>query len=233
MSVEWIDDNVGFINTVPIKLKVFSCKYAIKLVIEDYIRLILRNGYEYVNNIHITYPNKDFNFLNSIYPTITKEQVSTIINLINNHVETKLKEFCLDKTNDNFYFLINLNRNWNQCCVYCKTNNIIGTNTDMYNLLGFREVCVLKPCGCSVCINPCFIEMAHRKKFHKHLQYITYTYDNKTKIDRTKINVNSYTGYNCNFCNQVVTSAFRVEHLVIPDLVLEYLSNYIYELFIA
>jgi hypothetical protein len=254
MSVEWLDGNVGRMTitttqTNPVIMVVYSIKHGIRLTIEQYIRKILNNGLDFINKKRLKCQLDNFNSLTSIYPEISVEQQQRIAKLIETYVVNYMNEYTqknyktninnknsednTDKKVDDFYYLISLKKNWNTDCVYCNTTNIVGLDKQTHDILGYREVCVLRPCGCSVCVTPCFTEMAHRLLFHKNLDYMKKTHSDGTTIrDRTKIDVNINNGYKCFKCKRKVSSAFRVEQLKIPDDLMDYLTNSIYNFFI-
>jgi hypothetical protein len=64
----------------------------------------------------------------------------------------KIKEE--EASDDNFIFLANIGkkRNWKQICAICLVEDIMGTTCGC----GHTEIVIFKPCGHSLCVNPCF-----------------------------------------------------------------------------
>jgi len=111
---------------------------------------------------------------------------------------------------DNLFFakLALDGRNYRSGCVICLADKMMGTTCSC----GHTEIVVFRPCGHSICVNPCFQDLC--KSLHDiELKPKRFrTPDGKTFITPTCVDVTSAKGFDCPTCRTTVTSCFRAEH---------------------
>lgn len=89
-----------------------------------------------------------------------------------------------DSKMDNFTFLIRLafKRNWRKNCAICHVDNIKGNKCSCECL----DIVVLRPCGHSICLKPCFENWA---KNNLEFKPRVYSGNGFTLVDQTAFNV--------------------------------------------
>ena len=112
-------------------------------------------------------------------------------------------------SDSNFRFLLNLslnNRNWKEECCICLSNKIMGTTCTC----GHREIVCFRPCGHSMCVNPCYISWMKNKKIT--LNPTIYNFDNIEYILNDEVDVNNNPdNLICPLCRTNIDSTFRAE----------------------
>ena len=113
--------------------------------------------------------------------------------------------------NSVFLAILGLKRSYKSECVICLSDNMMGTTCGC----GHTEIVVFRPCGHSVCIDPCFYELCRSKcielqgKTMETSDGKTFRYANESIKD-----VSSARNFVCPTCMQIVQSCFRAEDVM-------------------
>lgn len=102
-----------------------------------------------------------------------------------------------DDSNFTFLFKLSYRRNWKSGCPICLSHKMRGSSC----ICGHSEIAVFRPCGHSMCIEPCFLE------FQEHI-------GSKCFVDEAR-------GFKCPMCRTVVKKTFRGEEVYPPKEITE------------
>lgn len=123
----------------------------------------------------------------------------------------------VDLPDDDFVFLLRLGqkRNWRAGCAICLTDEMMGTTCGC----GHTEIAIFKPCGHSMCVNPCFEKFM--KSFNLELPTATFESGGKKFYIPSKKDITKCNGFSCPLCRTIVTQTFRAEDVFLPKMVKE------------
>ena len=158
-----------------------------------------------------------FSPLRRTVPALSKEAIRWIENRIQKAVPGLLDKLLMSKEEDkqekdqeeqetlfDFLFLVKLNqakRKWKENCAICLTDEMKGTSCDC----GHTEIVVFRPCGHSVCCDPCFVQLMQFRQI------------DLARTVRGDVKVPGNCSFPCPYCRTIVTRTFRAEEVRLPD----------------
>jgi hypothetical protein len=163
------------------------CELYNNLIVSPYLLEKIKSS-ESKSKVEIYLSNFIVNTLNRAEPLFSNDQILKLRELIPKIIINDLLELIntnklsLDKSDAEFVLLISLKRNWRQICVICLEHHTGKTCN-----CGHSEITMFRPCGHTVCSNPCFRELWRSKNF---ICPICRTLVTKT-FDATNIKVSS------------------------------------------
>jgi hypothetical protein len=143
---------------------------------------------------------KVLNILCRIKPPIEFFKIAEINDLVTEKVKQLLLQINNQKSDVKFLVSLGNKNNWKEECMICHTEN--PKNTDDRS-----DITILRPCGHSVCLNPCF-----KKMLEEH--NIIYAPDERIFVDELTKEELSTTF--CPLCKKMVKHAFQPYDIVIP-----------------
>jgi len=163
--------------------------------------------------------------LGAIYPSLgkgfgmfygaklVKDLQDDILKRLEEGLVKRLKEAIdgkdLDELDNNLFFakLALDGRNYRSGCVICLADKMMGTTCSC----GHTEIVVFRPCGHSICVNPCFQDFCQRMLDSELKPKRVRTADGKVFIMPSTVDVTKVSGFDCPTCRTTVTAAFRAE----------------------
>lgn len=223
VHVEWKDNNSGYVRSGNSSYLVYKQKEAIKNALYSFCTsLIIYHFDKWKNGEKIFLPKPYTSDLKRAYPSFTNEEIDSI----NDFSINKLPSLLLNaientKIMNDFVFLakLGLSRNWKSGCGICLTDKIMGTTCTC----GHTEIAVFKPCGHSVCANPCFKQFIEHKEIK--LKPTEVVVDGQKFIMPTNIDININTNFECPLCREIVKSVFKAEDVKMGDFYKEFITE--------
>lgn len=109
-----------------------------------------------------------------------------------------------------FLFLVALGkkREWKKGCVICLIENIMGTTCKC----GHTEVCVFRPCGHALCVDPCFKDFVESNNLKLDKKKLL-TFGNKVfEMNQIGVDLNLESkNILCPICRTKINKTFRAE----------------------
>lgn len=144
----------------------------------------------------------------NVFGKCSDELYERLYEWITNHVPklltdklNKIEKKEQKMTDFEFLAILGKKRNWKSGCAICIEDKPTGTICEC----GETQTMVFRPCGHTVCVNPCFNNILTAK----HLPLYEQSYDMKN----SSVNVE----FDCPYCRQKVTYAFEAEKtLTVP-----------------
>jgi hypothetical protein len=214
--VKWDDENSGYLKTKYSTILVYKPQYAIEMAIYGICRQIV-NDPANINNLKDTQMSTRiiYDQLSRAYPKFTYSQY----NKIENSIIAKVPKLFIDALNkhsikdpkiSDFVFLgtLGFQRNWKEGCAVCLTDKIMGTTCGC----GHTEIAIFRPCGHSLCANPCFAEFMKTKNVELKPKRHT-TKDGQVFITPGTMDIDLKTSFECPLCRTNITSTFRAEEV--------------------
>lgn len=113
-----------------------------------------------------------------------------------------------DKITDfEFLALLGLKRNWKKECAICLEEDIMGTTCTC----GHTEIVIFRPCGHSVCIEPCFKELMASQNVNLRQGYVMIGDEKAYIYGKVDVNIDFNFKYLCPICRTKVIRTFRAE----------------------
>ena len=222
LNIRWTNENYGYILSNNCESLCFKPLHGIKCAIYEYLGSLVKSRYSVdvdkiiygslkrivisdgLGNYYKDYPFKIVNII-----------MTKIRNIIKPLLEANLRKFnMLDPNISNFIFLALLGkkRDWKSECAICLTDKIMGTTCTC----GHTEIAVFRPCGHSICANPCFYNFMESKNIKLETQKIIS--DNKEYYIPTQQNIDVHfgndTNLECPLCRQKIIKTFRAEEIM-------------------
>jgi hypothetical protein len=157
-----------------------------------------------------------YSTLRSIRPTLSPSEITTIKDVIKDVSRTiiydHVKNMKLDNsklTDFEFLALLGTKRNWKKGCAICLTDDIMGTTCTC----GHTEIVVFRPCGHSICIDPCFKTFVKQHNIILKQETVTYgdqTFNVAGKV-ATNIDFDCNNRFECPECRTSIARTFRAE----------------------
>lgn len=218
-QITWNESNDGYGTRKDANstITVARPKTAIADAILYHCRTIALSPKKWHANQPISYSNSHgFGPLYNAEPDFSYGQRDKIVSRIEEIVPVALKKICspLSDTMSDFVFLVSLgkNRNWrNECCV-CLTDDMMGTTCGC----GHFEIAIFRPCGHSVCINPCFYQLIEREKVKLQDEILSGPNGMTFRVPGKK-DVTVARDFLCPMCRIQVKSVFRAEDTYFTD----------------
>jgi len=104
-------------------------------------------------------------------------------------------------------------RNYKKNCAICLTEDIMGTKCTC----GHTEIVVFRPCGHSLCVDPCFEQLVKKTHHLRMNKRTTIETSDGQKFSYKKHDVESMSGFPCPLCRGLVKSCFRAEDTRFTD----------------
>jgi hypothetical protein len=124
-----------------------------------------------------------------------------------------------------FMFLAYHNRNWKSECVVCLEEEMMGTKCTC----GHTEIVVFRPCGHSVCKNPCYDQLMAKEGGKSEPKI--YTTGDGQKFTSGKTNMGSKNPSMCPTCQTPITHAFEAQEVHVPEALTKVLVEKFKEIF--
>jgi hypothetical protein len=159
-----------------------------------------------------------FSPLQCVYPEIPfpkSHEIHKKIEKLGTFLKKELLEFGRKETDENdleFLFHLGLKRNWKRECAICLVDDIMGTTCGC----GHTEITVFRPCGHSVCTNPCAQEIMKSNNIETRERRIETT-EGSTMIIVGTTDVSNIRNIKCHLCRANITSAFQAQDLMINE----------------
>lgn len=210
-NITWENENTGMEQRYNSSSRVYKYSYALRLIIDDYCKQLCSNPKGLLSGEYREFVKYYFSPLDNIRPhPLSSLEKARVIDSINEHVPKALVQYItsLETPGDDFTFLmkLGLKRDWKAGCVICLSDDMMGTTCTC----GHTEIAVFRPCGHSVCVNPCFNLMM--EKISIDLQPTTIESTNGVRFEiPTKLNINDCGNFDCPTCRQKVDRCFRAE----------------------
>lgn len=141
-----------------------------------------------------------------IYPELPLYEVRELVEKIK-PLGKIIKEYIGDKSGTDIEFLLELgkHRNWKKECAICLTEDIMGTTCKC----GHTEITIFRPCGHSVCTQPCFKGMM--KESNQPIIPRTFSSGGQVFEMVGSVDVQNVSGMTCHMCRQEIESAFQAQ----------------------
>jgi hypothetical protein len=228
--ITWKNKNEGWRKYKNGENTIYSREYGILMYAISIAGQYIQNYYEllrdgtfpmsknYIENSRLTliYPSLCGNIMHlynnkSNFNTI-RLKIEAMVRLVMKTHFKKLDKKEIDQHDSDFLALLAMkHRNYKSDCAICLTDNIMGTTCGC----GHREIAVFRPCGHSVCVNPCFQEFVKHNDIK--LQQQTFKVGNQTMYVVGKKKIDGVGGFDCPICRQEVRRTFRFEETSIAD----------------
>lgn len=107
-----------------------------------------------------------------------------------------------------FLSLLGKKRNWKKDCAICLEQDIMGTKCNC----GHTEITVFRPCGHSICSNPCFVQLITNKFPDIALELKIHNMSGM-EFHTNKLNLDLDIQFSCPLCRCNVTRVFSAENV--------------------
>lgn len=238
-EVTWKSENEGTIKDDLSSKLIYSPRYGVEMCMASMIRDVILNPKllnkfkkeELSDEKQFALRTRETNrYLQSIHPKISdlsmhrihENSPKFIIKSIQDAIEIVKKMD--EKKMSNIAFLLSIGgvkgRNWKKGCVICLSDEMMGTTCGC----GHTEIVMFRPCGHTICINPCF------EKWTKHLDIEldtkTLTFGDQVFTVPSQRNVELDLSKNkkaiCPTCRTSIRNTFRVEETYLSDTLFKY-----------
>jgi hypothetical protein len=225
-TVTWKNQNEGtFKSNFRGESPCYSKSYAIQLKIMEYCKDLVSSPDQLIclakgQDIIAPTIKRSFDYLNDIYPRIGYPEKKEILTLIKTKVKPILEEQIkrgkkknLTEPCSDFEFLFKVAgnlRNWKEDCCYCLTEKIMGTTCGC----GHTEIAIFRPCGHSICAQPCFEEFATGHGINLEPKTISTAGMTFTVGGQKNINIKP-NNLNCPICRGNIDAVFRAEDVLV------------------
>ncbi len=162
------------------------------------------------------------------HPTYSYHDVDRILQVFRKHLPSLVLSF-IDRASpssspsivsDDFLFLMNLGRTrkWKQDCAICLSEKIVGTTCGC----GHTEIVVMRPCGHSLCANPCYHDLSASGGHEAEGGVAEYGEEKYHILDVTKGTLKRKlapppSNMSCPMCRSSVKTVFRAEEVTVND----------------
>ena len=237
IQATWHTEEKGIGKKLGMTFPIYTLQGKIKREIYDYCTLLIQNPKSWqslkLEQLKPSYSRMDV--INKMDSTIDRKYYESgrdiLKELMDKHVVEYLHELIKQEPQDDFMFLAKLGkkRNWKEVCAICLIDDIMGTTCGC----GHTEIVVFKPCGHSICVNPCFeewmeslgIELEPQRKIIGEKEFILENQKNvNIRLHGMQIP--------CPICKTKIESTFRAEETYSSNIDITDLSKLIYEEFI-
>ena len=191
----------------------------------NYCDTIIRDIWKLNNNEPLPYTrDRMFCSICRMHPELQRGTYSEVCDEIKklciDFIDTKIAEILANKLDDKnlsdceFLTLLGTKRNYKSGCAICLTDKIMGTTCTC----GHTEIAVFRPCGHSVCANPCFDLLMNSVGIELKPQIFSANGQTWTRGTGDKVQKDiRVSGFNCPICRTRVNSTFRAEETYIID----------------
>lgn len=206
-KIEWNENGLkGFRIEGSKKYTIYSPQYGILEICIEVAKRIINSPNQLEKDAPICDMRFGINPLSLVYPKVdayTKMKIMSVVSKIGPYVKEGLKGLLMnDKQSDSeFLMALSMKRNWKQGCAICLADKIMGTTCSC----GHTEITIFRPCGHSVCSNPCAKDLF--------------------KTNETK----------CHMCGQTIEHSFetqnvRVDNPLVLSICINFMEKYAKEL---
>jgi hypothetical protein len=222
----------GYLQTKTSKSLVYKPRTAIKECLASFCGTLVRHNIEEWRN-HDTKPiltigRAASSDLMRAYPALQSHQRDRVIDMIKEKMPSLLDKAIKSTELDNdFVFLAKLGRkrDWRSGCAICLTEEMMGTTCSC----GHTEIAIFRPCGHSICKNPCFIDFIKEKGII--IKPKTILVNDQSFVMPTNGDINIDTEFECPLCRTVVNSVFQAEETSMNKFYYELLTDDIVQQF--
>lgn len=184
---------------------VYSRRYAIEAACREATRALINDPVELQKDDPQCILQLRDDALTRVHPRLGVTDISQIRESIRSLGKLVKEHVCTGPSDDEFLLSLGKRRNWKQECAICLTENIMGTTCTC----GHTEIAIFRPCGHSVCTQPCFREMMQHSDNVIKPQYITL--DGKKFQIMGTIDVSDVSGMRCHACRADIVSTFQAQ----------------------
>lgn len=227
-SITWGDDETGWAKEQNCSYTVYRRGKWLRMKINEMITRFVQNpewwDIEKKSKNH-KIPIQYRAFMSGEYPKFYYKHIQEFSEQINEQLDIILPEIqaeLLSTTSDtsvltDFQFLLNLTlkRNWKSGCAICLTDKIMGTTCGC----GHTEIAVFRPCGHSVCANPCFKQFIETKGQTLKPKIFEINGQKFTTSDMagTTMDISAAKRFDCPYCKSTVEKVIRAEDTYCDD----------------
>ena len=193
---------------------VFSRKYGIRLYVQSALNDIVQTPEWSVIDEDIRMSRNTRETMYLIRPKITSEfDDIPVMRMLREGLAKYVTGLGRESPVSDGLFLatVGAKRNWKSGCVICLSDKMMGTTCGC----GHTEIVMFRPCGHSICIEPCFKKMMGRLNIPLGRRTVTYGDQTFFIGNEADVNLKFDTGdrkrFMCPTCRSPVQSTFRIE----------------------
>ena len=221
-TITWTDENKGQESRSGCTSTVYRPAYGIKLGVMEYMEQLIRYPENWQTREFPNFKRYSYNPLDAVRPKINyltylqiAEKMKELVPIfLENQI---LSDFSSLEISD-YQFLLSLGavRNWKSGCVICLTDKMMGTTCGC----GHTEIAIFRPCGHSVCVEPCFRQLMDRNNIVMD-QHQKIKVGGQTMSIVGKLDVRQAKNFTCPICRGEVKKTFRAEDVHTPVTIYE------------
>ena len=212
MSVIWENEVQGRLKDNLSTRTVYVRSYCLQLAFNEYFKQLFNSPKDWKDHKKCNFKLYESSVLHVAYPKFTQVDKlligkwmednlgNQLYNIVTTVASTDGVEaspvnntICISDTDTIFLAKIGLQRDWKSGCAICLTDNIMGTTCSC----GHTEIGIFRPCGHSICIDPCFSKFI----------------DKDTSFEQGR----DYSDQNitCHLCRSQIEYIFRAERILV------------------